>query len=79
MAVLLYVAVLNTILYQKKKPQAIAGLHLTSWQPRWCTLNKRILLKELIFSFGRETNMAGMSICLFRLLGFCENQEHLAA
>ena len=36
----------------------IAGFHLTSWRPCWCTLNKRIL----IISFVWDTNMAAVSI-----------------
>ena len=38
--------------------RCIAGFHLTSWRPCWCTLTKRIL----IISFVWDTNMAAMSI-----------------
>ena len=34
------------------------GLHLMSWSPLWCTLNKRIL----IISFVWDTSMTTMSI-----------------
>ena len=40
--------------------QTIAGFHLMSWRPCWCTLNKRIL----IISFVWDTNMAAISIVL---------------
>ena len=36
----------------------IAGFHMTSWRPCWCTLNKIIL----IIFFVWDTNMAAMSI-----------------
>ena len=36
----------------------IAGFHLTSWRPCWCTHIKRIL----IISFVRDTSMAATSI-----------------
>ena len=38
--------------------QPIAGFHLTSWRPCWCSLNKR----NLIISFVWNTKMAAMSL-----------------
>ena len=43
----------------------IAGFHLTSWRPCWCTLNKRILTVFFVW----ENNMAANCLLSFVSLG----------
>ena len=45
------------------RPTSIAGFHMTSRRPCWCTLNQRIKRQRiLIISFVWDTNMAVISI-----------------